>query len=134
MCHGLVDSIQVGNDGADFLFGKDSGNAFIFLRAERGKGGFVERNLEDVAVEKEDCTERLVLGGFGGFSFNDKMCDELVDFADGHLAGVDGDLTAVKAGVVIADVFANPVQVGLFGTGRILFQTKLVAVEVEEFF
>ncbi len=62
------------------------------------------------------------------------MCDELVDFADGHLAGVDGDLTAVKAGVVIADVFANPVQVGLFGTGRILFQTKLVAVEVEEFF
>jgi len=62
------------------------------------------------------------------------MGDKLVDFADGHLVGVDGDLTAVKVGVVIVDVFANPVQVGFFGAGGVLFDADLVAVLVEEFF
>ncbi len=115
--HEFVDAVEVGDDGADFVFGEDGGDAFVFLRAKGGEGGFVECNLEDVAIEEEDCAERLVLGGFGDFSFCDKVGDELVDFANGHLAGVDGNLSAVKVGVVIADVFANPFQVGFFGAG-----------------
>lgn len=58
----------------------------------------------------------------------------MVDFADGHLAGVEGDVSTVEAGVVVTDVFTNPVQVGFFGAGRILFDAKLVPVLIEKFF
>lgn len=132
--HEFVDAVEVGDDGADFVFGEDGGDAFIFLRAEVGEGDFVERYLEDVAVEEEDGAERLILGGFGNFSFDNEVGDKLINFVDGHLAGVDGNLSMGKVGVVITDVFADPFQVGLFGAGGVLFYTELVAVLVEKFF
>ena len=85
-------------------------------------------------MKEEDGAEGLILGGFGGFSFDDEVGDELVDFTSGHVPGVNSDLPLVDAGVVVADVFANPVEVGFFGAGRVLFDSKLVAVLVEEFF
>ena len=129
-----MDAAQAGDDHADFVFGKYRGDTFAFLRAEGGKGGFVEGNREDVAIEKEDGAERLVLGGFGDFSFDDKVGDELVDFTNGHLAGVDSDLSAIEVGVMVVDIFANPVEVGFFGARGVLFDAKLVTVLVEEFF
>lgn len=134
MGHEFVNAVEVGYDSPDFLFGEDGRDAFTFLGAEGKEGGFVEGNLEDVAVEEEDGAEGLVLGGFGYFSFNDEVGDELVDFADGHLAGVDGDLTAVEVGVVIANVLADPVEVGFFGARGVLFEADVFAVLVEKFF
>jgi hypothetical protein len=132
--HEFVNAVEVGDNGADFIFGENSRDSFIFLWAEGGEGGLVEGDFEDVAVEEEDGAKRLILGGFGDFSFDNEVGDELVDFVDGHLAGVDGNLSMGKVGVVVTDVFADPFQVGLFGAGGVLFYAELVAILVEEFF
>ena len=70
-----------------------------------------------MTVEEEDGAERLGLGGVGDFSFNDKVGEEEVDMPNVHIPGVEGDLSAVYCGVVVADVFADPPEVGLFGAG-----------------
>lgn len=44
--------------------------------------------MEEVAVEEEDGADGLVLGGGGGFSFDDEVGDELVDFGCAHFFGV----------------------------------------------
>ena len=122
------------DDGFGFVFGEDGGDAFAFLGAEEGDGGFVEVYFEDVAVEEEDGAEGLVLGGGGGFTFNDEVGDELVDFRGGHFARVAFDFAMAQAGVVIANVLDNPVDVGFFGARGVLFEADGFAVEVEEFF
>jgi hypothetical protein len=132
--HEFVDAVEVGNYGPGFFFGEDSGNTFAFLGAEGGERGFVEGDLEDVAVEEEDGAEGLILGGFGDFSFDDEMCNELVDFMSGHLAGMDGNQPTVKVGVMIADVLTNPMQVGFFCAGGVLFDAELVTILVKKFF
>ena len=132
--HEFVNAVEAGDNGAGLLFGENGGDAFVFLGTEGEESGFVERDLKDVSIKEEDGAEGLVLGGFGDFSFDDKVGDELVDLADSHLIGMNIDLAAVEVGVMITDKFANPVQVGFFGAGRILFEADLVAVEIEEFF
>jgi len=134
LSHKFIDAAKVGNDGAGFVFGEDGGDAFVFFGAQGGKGGFFELDLEDVTVEEENGAEGLVLGGGGDFSFDDEVGDELVDFEDGHLAGMDADLSLGQVGVVIADIFAGPVKVGFFGARGVLFDAKCVAVGIEEFF
>ena len=54
------------------------------------------------------------------------MGDELVDFGYAHVFWVSF--------VVVEDVFTDPVGVGFFGAGGVLFYADLVAVLVEEFF
>lgn len=79
--------------------------------------------MEDVAIEKQDCADGLVLGGGGGFAFDNEVGDELLDFGFAHFPGV--------AFVVVEDIFAHPFGVGFFGAGGVLFEANLFAVEVE---
>lgn len=82
--------------------------------------------MEEVTVEKEDGADGLVLGGGGGFAIDDEVGDELVDLCDAHFFGV--------AFVVVEDVLADPVDVGFFGAGGVLFEANEIAVLVEQFF
>ncbi len=82
--------------------------------------------MESVAVEEEDGADGLILGGGRGFAFNNKMGDELVDFGHSHFARVTF--------VVKEDVFTNPLDVGFFGTVRILLEANIVPELVEELF
>ena len=114
------------NDGFGFIFGEDSGNPFASFGANKAEIGFINFKMQDVAVEKEDCADNLVLSGGGGFAVYDKVGDKFFDFLGSHFFGV--------AFVVEEDVFANPVDVCFFGARRILFEADVLAVLVEKFF
>ena len=62
--------------------------------------------MESVAVEEEDRADGLVLGGGRGFAIHNKVGDELVDLYYSHFTRM--------AFVVKKDVFADPLDVGLF--------------------
>lgn len=51
----------------DFVFGEDGGDGSSTLRAEFVEGGFVNVNVKNVAIEKEEGAENLILGGGGNF-------------------------------------------------------------------
>ena len=82
--------------------------------------------MEETAIEEEDGADGLILRGGGGFSIDDEVGDELVDLGDAHFFGV--------AFVVEENVLADPVYVGFFGAGGVLFEADKVAVLVEQFF
>ena len=111
------------NDGFGFLFGKDGGDAFAPFGADEAEVGLVELEVEDVAVEKDDGADDLVLGGGGGFAVYDEVGDELFDFGGAHFFGV--------AFVVVEDVLTDPFDVGFFGAGGVLFEADVFAVLVE---
>ena len=87
---------------------------------------FVQRQVQDVAIQEEDGADCLVLGGGGNMPFDYEMGDELVDLVDAHFFGV--------AFVVVEDVFSDPLDVGFAGARGVLFELDGVVVLVEEFF
>ena len=54
---------EAGYKAFDFIFGEDGGDGLCALGSICGKGCFVERDVEEVAVEEEDGTKGLILGG-----------------------------------------------------------------------
>jgi hypothetical protein len=82
--------------------------------------------VEDVAVEEENGAKRLVLRGGRDFLLACKVSDKLSDFGDAHFLRVTF--------VMKEDVVFNPEEVGVFGTGGVVFDAKHIAVLVEEFF
>ena len=54
------------------------------------------------------------------------MGDKLLDFRSAHFSGV--------AFVVKENILAYPMNISLFGTGRVLFEANVFAILVEEFF
>ncbi len=117
--HEFVWSGHLGDDGFGFLLGEDGGNALAFFGADEIENFTLQLDVEDVAIEEEDGADRLILGGGGGFTFDDEMGDELVDLRDAHFARV--------AFVVKENVFTNPVNVGFFGARGVLLDADLVA-------
>src|SRR5262249_39709529 len=66
-----------------------------------------ERYLEDISIEKEQCRQRLILGGSTNAGLDGEARQEDVDLLLAHLARMP---LAVKK-----DEAANPSHVGLFG-------------------
>jgi hypothetical protein len=79
-----------------------------------------------VAIEEEEGTEGLVLGGGGDVFFDGEVGEEGFDFGDAHVSGVPF--------VMEEDVAAYPLDVGLFGLVGVVFKSEGVADLVEEFF
>ena len=77
-------------------------------------GGDFDLDIEYVAVEEEDGTESLLLGGCGDIFFNGKMGEEGLDLFDSHVFGVSF--------VVEEDVAFDPFLVGLFGAEGVVFE------------
>lgn len=102
------------------------GNALSLFGSDEIEGGLVELDIEGVAVQEENGADGLILSGGGCFALDDKVGDELVDFRHSHFFWV--------ALVVKEDVFTNPLDVGFFGTERILFEANVVSEAVEKFF
>ena len=50
----FVDACEVFEDAFDFFFGEDGGDGFGALGAKFGEAGFVQVDVEDVAVEEKD--------------------------------------------------------------------------------
>ena len=64
---------DVGEDGVDFGFGEDDGEAFVFWGAQGFDAG--EFDVEDLAVEEEDGLHGHVLGA-GGYVVDDGQVGE----------------------------------------------------------
>ena len=124
-CHQLRQAGHPIENGEGFLVGEDGGEGLGFFGADE-VGGEVDVFLEDVTVEEEDGAEGLVLGGGSQVTLGGKVRDEGLDFLAAHVVGV--------AFVVEEDVAADPVYVGLFGAGGVVFDADGVADLFEEFF
>ena len=124
--HEFVRACHVGDDCTHFFCGEYVRDTFSFFGSDEVEGGLVEFDVEGVAVEEEDGADGLVLGGGRGFPIHDEVGDELVDLWDTHFSRVSF--------VVKEDVFANPLDVGLFGAVRVLFEANIIPKLVEEFF
>lgn len=104
-------------------------------RAKFVEGGFVNVNVKDVAIEKEQRAESLVLGGGGNFPLGDEVGEELVDFGRSHVPGMASDDDArFQFRVVEVDVFFDPPHVGIAGSRGVVFEMDGVAIEIKEFF
>ncbi len=83
-------------------------------------------SMENVTIEEEDGTKGLILCGGGDLLGGCEVGKELLHFGDAHVFGVT---FVVKENVVF-----DPADVGVFGTGGVVFDTKCIAILVEEFF
>ena len=106
LCHEFVWAGHIGDDSTYFFYRKYVGDAFSFFGSDEVEGGLVEFDVESVAVEEEARADGLVLGGGRGFAIHNKVGDELVDLYYSHFTRM--------AFVVKKDVFADPLDVGLF--------------------
>ena len=74
----------------------------------RDEGYFVQLNIEHIAVQKENGTNGLILGGGGNGFLVDEVGDEGIDLGYTHLAGMPL--------MMMQDILPHPGEVGLFGT------------------
>lgn len=123
--HEFGDAVHFGDDFEGFFSGEDGWEAVGFFGADEvgGEFDFLE---EDVAVEKEDGAEGLILGGGGDIGFGGEVGDVGLNFGDAHFFGM--------AFVVVEDVAATPFDVGLFGAVGVMLGANGVAELFEEFF
>ena len=88
-----------------FLLGQDVGQAFRFFGMQGVDGSQVLS--QHLAVEEEQSTEGLILGGGGDILVHGQVGEKGLDFWCAHLSRV--------ADVVEVDVALDPVDVGFFG-------------------
>ncbi len=106
------------------------GIMLLFVSGWREAGVF----LESGAVQEQDGTLGLILGGGGHFSFNSQAGDEGFNFGRAHLVAVLHDFALLQPGVVKEDGAHNPIEAGLFGATGIVLGTQGIADPFEQFF
>src|SRR5215207_4036795 len=122
--HKFVDTIHVGDDLFRLLPGEDSWNTFGLSGTDRDQSLFVQLDAKNVAVEKEDGADGLVLGGSGNGLLIDEVGNEVVDLDYAHVARM--------ALVVEENVLADPADVGLFGAEGIMAVAEELAILVKQ--
>lgn len=60
LCHYFVDTVHFLNDFFGFVFGKDSGDTVGFGGTNGDKSLFIQLDIEDIAVQKENGANRLI--------------------------------------------------------------------------
>lgn len=115
--------VEAGEDGLDVGRSQDDGKTHRAAGADDGAEG-VERAAEDVAVEKEQGREGLVLGGGGGLLLHREVGEEGVDLGLAHLVRM--------ALAVEEDVPAGPRDVGLLGPQAVVPRAEGGAEAVEK--
>ncbi len=88
-------------------------------------GDEFELSLEDVAVEKEERAEGLILSGGGDGTIDGEMAQEGSDFAFTHHVRM--------AFAMEEDEAANPIEVSLLGAQAVVLHAQMPADTVEEF-
>jgi hypothetical protein len=99
--------VGINHSGFD-VFGQNSGDTLVFGRTDRDEGGFIQLDLEDIAVQKEDGADGLVLGRGRDGLLVDNVSDEVIDLHHAHVEGMPL--------MMIRDVLTHPGNVSLFCT------------------
>ena len=99
LCHEAVVALHVGDDGLNFVFGKDGGDISPFAGATVGKVFASNFDVEDVVIEEEEGGESLILSGGGDVFVIGEVGEVGVDLICAHVFGM--------AFVVVEDVFAR---------------------------
>lgn len=60
LSHQLINAIHIGDDAFRLIPGKDGGDACRFSWANRDKGGFIQLDIEDIAIQEQDGADGLV--------------------------------------------------------------------------
>ena len=60
LSHQLINAIHIGDDAFRLIPGKDGGDAFGSGWADRDEGVFLQLDIENIAVQKEDCADSLI--------------------------------------------------------------------------
>ena len=126
---------QAGEQAFDFFPREDGRDSFRTLRAKFGQGEFIEFDVQDVTIEKQDGAEGLVslapparagVSGRRHFFARDKMRQELPDFGYAHFLGM--------AFVMKKDIVSYPESIGVFGARGVAFDAQGIAVLIEKSF
>ena len=118
----FVRALHEVDDTIDFLFGEYGRDGFGALWSKFGEACFIQSNMKDMTIEKEDCADGLILCGSGYLAFANQVGDKLIDLCFCHFFGM--------AFVVVQDVFPDPLHVGFACPCGVLFDQNGVAVLV----
>lgn len=124
--HQFADAVHFGDHSFSFVFGQNSGNVSGSGRANGDEGGFVQLDIENVAVQVENSADGLVLGGGRDRFLINKMGDEVVDLCGAHLARMPF--------IMIQNILPHPGDVGFLGTERIMAVVKALSIPIEQLF
>ncbi len=124
--HQFIGAVHISDHSFRLLPREDGGNVFGPGRTNGDEGSFIQLDVENIAIQKEDGADRLVLCRSGdGFPVDD-IGDEVVDLCNPQFARMPF--------VMVQDVPAYPGNVGFFGTQRIMAVAKGLAILIEQFF
>ena len=126
LCHEFVDAVHVGNHCFRLSPGKNGGNAFRLGGANRDQGRIIQLDVKNLTVEKENRTDRLVLGGSSDSSLIRQKRDKVVDLCHAHVTRVTL--------LMVQDKLSDPAEVGLFGAEGVMAVTEDFAVLIEQLF
>jgi hypothetical protein len=110
--HGFVNAFHIRDHRFRLRSRKHGRHTFGLGRANRDQRFFVQFDAQDIPIQEEDGTDRLVLSGGRDFLLVDEVGDEVVDLCHAHLTGI--------ALIVVEDVLARPADVGLFSAKRVM--------------
>ena len=126
LCHELVDAVHVCNHCFRLSPGKNGGNAFRLGRANWDQGRIIQLDVENLTVEKENCADRLVLGGSSDTSLIRQRRDKVVDLCHAHVTRMTL--------LMVQDKLSDPADVGLFGAEGVMAVAEDFAVLIEQLF
>lgn len=119
---------DVSEDGLDFGFREDNGEAFVFLGAQGFDAG--EFDVEDLFIEKEDGVHGHILGAGGDVFGDGEVGEEGGDVIGAQIAGMaEGSFRRF----VEVDEAGDPMDVGLFGAVGVVLGADDVSDLIEEF-
>ncbi len=111
------------DDRLHFLTRQDDRQAFGLPRADHF-AEFPDLPAQDVAIEKEQSAESLILGGSADVLLDGQMREKRVDLRLGHLRRVTH--------VMEVDESLDPMTIGLLGPLAVMARAERLAQTVEE--
>jgi hypothetical protein len=112
-----MNACHLGEDGFDFFGGEDGGEVLWAFGAD-GINSAIEFLVQDVAIEKNQGAEGLILGGSRDLAINGEVAEKGFNLWNAHFLWV--------AFIMKQNVTTNPLSIGFFGTIGVVFEPNLV--------
>jgi hypothetical protein len=110
-------TFQEAQDLGHFFPGHDNRDA-QWSFSPHGINGLIELNIENIAIQKNNGIEGLVLGGGADLSVHGQMREKSFDLCRSHSAGMPH--------VMKDNILFDPGEIGLFGSDGIMFAAQYI--------
>ena len=120
--------MDVFEDALDLGPGENDGQTFILAGAQGVDAG--QFDVQHLVIEEEDGLHGYVLGAGRDVTFDSEVREEGFDLGGAQVTGMGNDAVGP---LVEEDEAGHPVDVGLFGAVRVMFDAHDVARLIEQF-